>query len=326
MTTPSLSCYRIGRATVTVVPEHAGNPLPLDVVMPAITVDDLGRAGRWLDEPAFGATPAQSILTLSWHSYVIRIAGSTVLVDTGLGNDKTRPDEVAFAAHRATDLPGLLREAGLGLGDIDLVVCTHLHFDHVGWNTVLRDGQWVPTFPAARYVFPRADYEHFRAQAETDPVSGPAFRDSVEPVVQAGHAELVDPGHVLIDDGQDRLWLEDAAGHSPGSVLVRLRSGATEAVFSGDLLHHPVQLVRSGINLAMEHHPEAATATRDRLVAGLADTGVAVFPAHFTGSPAGLIRRDGAGYRWDPLPDGGGSPTTVDDAWAQAPAPGTVGA
>jgi glyoxylase-like metal-dependent hydrolase (beta-lactamase superfamily II) len=300
--TDIITSFRIGEATVQIIPEHEGNPMPLSVAMPAVTPEDLRRAGNWLQDPAFGPTPEQSVLNLSWHAYVVRVAGRTVMVDTGLGNEKDRPEMIAFAAGRSTDVLGRLRDAGICAEDVDLVICTHLHFDHVGWNTVLKDGRWVPTFPAARYVFTRSDYEFFRVASERDPVSGPAFGDSVQPIVEAGLADLVDPGHVLIEDAQTRLWLEDAAGHSPGSVIVRLHSSSSEAVFSGDLIHHPVQLVRPGaINLAMEHHPEKAAATRIRVVESLADSGIAVFPAHFTGSPGGRILRDGPGFRWEAL-------------------------
>lgn len=302
MRTATSPSYRLGPTTVEVISEHVGNPMPLSEGMPAVTEGDLRTAAGWLQDPAFADTPEDSILNLSWHSYVLRLSGTTVVVDTGLGNGKDRPGFIPFAANRSTDVPGRLATAGIRPEDVDVVVCTHLHFDHVGWNTVLREGQWVPMFPQARYLFTRADYEHFRSLADQDPVNGPAYRDSVAPVVEAGQAELIEPGHVVFDDGSTRLTLEDAAGHSPGSILARLDSGGGQAVFSGDLVHHPIQLVRPGaINLAMEHAPEAAAAARIRIVAELADSGTLVFPAHFTGSPGGRITAEGTGYRWAPL-------------------------
>ena len=297
----SMRAQRIGAATVHVVPEFSGNPMPLTVGMPEVAEADLRAARAWLSDPNLGETPEESVLCLSWHTFVVHVAGKTVLIDTGLGNQKDRPDFIEFANGRTTDFFGALETAGVRPDEVDLVVCTHLHFDHVGWNTRLTDAGWVPSFPNADYIFSRADFDHYREEAQRHSVHTSAFDDSVLPVVNAGLATLIEPGHVLIDDGVTRLWLEGAAGHSPGSLLVRLHSIDSEAVFTGDLIHHPIQLVRPEINLSVEEQPEDAARTRIRLISELADSGSVVCPAHFSVFPMGRISREGNGYRWKRL-------------------------
>jgi glyoxylase-like metal-dependent hydrolase (beta-lactamase superfamily II) len=299
--TTIMPILRIGSAIIDVIPEFEGNPMPLSLAMPAVSDADLAAADEWLSDPNFSDTVEQSILALSWHSYLVRTEEHTVIIDTGLGNDKNRPDAIAFAHHRTTNFLGTLGEHGVSPQDVDLVICTHLHFDHVGWNTRLDGVNWVPTFPNARYVFSRADYEHFLAESEHDPITGPAFRDSVEPIVQAGLAWLAEPGQVLFEEGTVRLWQESAAGHSPGSILVRLADGESEAVFTGDVIHHPIQLVRPEITLAFEDTPAQAIETRKRILAMLADTGALMLPAHFTGHPVGRVLESGKGYAWEPV-------------------------
>lgn len=299
--TTTMPTLNIGNARIDVIPEYEGNPMPLSAAMPAVTDSDLLAAREWLNDPGFALAAADSVLTLSWHSYLVRTKEHTVIIDTGLGNNKNRPDPIAFAHRRATDFLGALRDHGVSPEDVDLVVCTHLHFDHVGWNTTLDGERWTPTFPNARYVFSRADYHHFRAESEHDPINGPAFRDSVEPVVDAGLAWFVEPGVALFEEGQVRLWQEAAAGHSPGSIVIWLTDGKGKAVFTGDVIHHPIQLVRPDISLAFEEAQDLASATRRRILQGLAEDGSLMLPAHFTGHPAGRVRETDTGFAWAPV-------------------------
>jgi len=294
----------LGVAEIAKVLEFDRNPIPLGMALPAVTDADLNAARDWLDDPGIGQTVGDSVLDLSFHSYVLRIGDWTAVIDTGLGNGKRRGAPIAFAD--GLDTPYLARLAALGITPdaVDAVLCTHLHFDHVGWNTSLTDGRWLPTFPRARYVFSRRDFEYFAAGG--DPVSSAAFDDSVLPVIQAGQADLVADCHVVLDDGRTRVWLESAAGHTPGNMVIRLDSEGQGAIFSGDVIHHPLQLVRPELSLAVEERPEAAAKVRSDLLANVASTGTGpgtlLCTAHFRGASAGHVSRSAGGYRWHPWP------------------------
>jgi len=242
---------------------------------------------EWYWDEALAPEPAQAGLRISVHSYVLRVDGRNILIDTCQGNDKPR----SFAPADHLRLPYLANFAAAGLSpeDIDLVLCTHLHADHVGWNTRLANGRWVPTFPNARYVFGRRDIEMHRAAGHMD-WHREAFADSVVPILDAGLADIVEghePVHLEIGDG---VWLEDASGHSPGNYCVHAQRGGDRAIFSGDCFHHPVQVQRPDLRFFADEDPAAASATRQRLLRGHADRGSVFFPAHFTGRTAGYVR------------------------------------
>lgn len=293
--------YQVGEARITIVPEFAGNPMPLAMAMPAVTDEDLRLARPWLQDDMMTETVSQSVLELSWHIYVIQIGKHNILIDSGLGNDKERPEHISFANKRNTDLLAHFQALAIAPEDIDLVICTHLHFDHVGWNTVSDGERWVPTFPNARYVFTEIDYEHFRKHADSDPVTGPAFRDSVQPIIDANQHHFVSDGEVLIAEPGATLSAVYAAGHSPGSMVLRLISHETEALFTGDVIHHPIQLVRPDICLAFEETPVLGMATRQRVLSDAAQREILLLPAHFTGYPAGYVRAAAQGFRWEPV-------------------------
>ncbi|BDH13019.1 MBL fold metallo-hydrolase [Streptomyces hygroscopicus] len=230
------------------------------------------------------------------QTWVLRSAGRTILIDTGVGNAKERPAMPAF--HRLnTGYLARLAAAGVTPEDVDVVVNTHLHADHVGWNTRLVDGEWVPTFPNAHYLFPRADYDfwnpanhHARRMEEAN---RNVFEDSVEPVVRAGLATLWEDSFVI----DENVTLAPAPGHTPGSCVVLLSSGQDRAVFVGDLLHNPVQVVEPQCNSCFCEDPAGARESRHRVLGEAADTGRIVFPAHLRGGRPGMrVERSGSRF------------------------------
>jgi glyoxylase-like metal-dependent hydrolase (beta-lactamase superfamily II) len=216
-------------------------------------------------DPAGGRLVAESIV------WVVRERGRTVLVDTGIGNDKERPGLPAFHRLR-TDFPSAL---GIRPEQVDIVINTHLHADHVGWNTRWEDGEWVPTFPNATYLVPAADYEHF--------ADDPVIADSVRPVVEAGQAVLWRDEHLVMDG----LVLEATPGHTPGSSVLKLRD---EAVFVGDLLHNPAQILEPDTNSMFCLDAAEARRSRRRVLGWAADHNARVLPSHFDGV---AVARDG---------------------------------
>ncbi len=285
---------RLGQMRVCKLFEMESGP-PLSLILPQISAQDLALLATWYTDDTLGSTPEHSAFMMSMHSYVLQLEGRNILIDACNGNDKRRSIPDVDRAHT----PYLANLAALGLttDDIDLVLCTHLHFDHVGWNTRLENGRWVPTFARARYVFSRRDFEHFGAQElEDDHLR--AFRDSVLPVYEAGRAELVEADIVVHREVSERVWLEPAFGHSPGNFSVLAAGGAERAIFWGDVIHHPIQMVRPELTPSFDGDPEKAREVRLRTLARAADEELVCFPAHFRDPSAGRVLRAGDTYRY----------------------------
>jgi glyoxylase-like metal-dependent hydrolase (beta-lactamase superfamily II) len=223
--------------------------IPGEAVIPAATAQAI-LAVDWL-RPRF-ADDAGNI-RLRIQALVVESAGRRIVVDTCLGNDKPRINP--FFAGLKTPFLDDLTAAGFAPDTIDAVVCTHLHVDHIGWNTMLRGDEWVPTFPNARYYMSRVDVEHW---SSTPSIDGDIFGDSVRPVLDAGQADLVDPPYAVTDE----VTMEPTPGHSPGHVSVRIRSEGREAVITGDVMHHPVQCAQPSWFSAFDSDAAAAEATR----------------------------------------------------------------
>lgn len=293
-----MEAHRLGRIVIEKVTEFDSLDMPASTVFPRLVREDLAALRRWFTDPRLTEEPETSRIGLSMHSFIVRTPGFNVLVDACNGNHKSRE---AIGPIHMLDRPDYLRNlAALGLTPehIDLVLCTHLHFDHVGWNTRLENGRWVPTFPNARYLFSRRDFVHFEGVQDTDPVHGVAFRDSVLPVLEAGKAELVEQDFEMELGSGAHLRLEPALGHSAGSVFVHVHSAAHEAVFPGDVVHHPVQLAQPDLFMPFADEDAAlATSTRKRFLEAYADTDALICPAHFIEPTVGRLQRDGTRFR-----------------------------
>ena len=287
---------QLGRLRVSKVFEME-SPVPLLSQLPGVTAADMRRLLTWYDEPdEVSADPEASCMTFSVHSFVIEVDGLTILVDSCDGNHKQRS---LPAVHQLdTDYLGNLRRAGFAPEDIDLVMCTHLHFDHVGWNTRLENGKWVPTFRNARYLFGKRDYAYFSANQPGEELHFEAFQDSILPVMDAGQGLLVDEDHVAHREIGDGVWLMPAFGHSPGCCTVNAQAGGDPAIFWGDVIHHPIQLIRHDLTFAFDADGKAACATRKATLDRAADSGAMCFPAHFRRSSAGHVLRDDGAFRF----------------------------
>lgn len=236
-------------------------------------------------------------LVMSVHALVIELgAGGTerrILVDTCIGNDKTR--KVPAWDHMTTTFLEDLEAAGFPPASIDTVLCTHLHVDHVGWNTRLVDGVWEPTFKNARYLFAETEWRHWDAN-EDETVYGPVLADSVRPVVEAGLVDLVAMDHALCPEVQ----LEPTPGHTPGHVSVHIRSAGQEALITGDCIHHPCQLSRTDWCSSADFDQAEGQATREALLARYADSPVLMIGTHFATPTAGYVKvRQEGGYWLD---------------------------
>jgi glyoxylase-like metal-dependent hydrolase (beta-lactamase superfamily II) len=214
---------------------------------------------------------------LVFQSWIIELGGRIVLIDPCTGNDKPHP--VPFFDRLDVPYIERMQESGYRPEDIDFVVCTHLHHDHCGWNTRLRNGKWVPTFPKARYIIQQAEYDRWGRDADRHPefaYNEGVFEHSVQPVVAAGLAQLINGDHQL----SHGLRIEAAPGHTLGHQILRLESAGKHAVFTGDCFHHPIQLVEPTLPFGDAEDPAAVEATRKRLVRLSADLGAHLIAAH----------------------------------------------
>ena len=286
----------IGDFHIQRIPEIAGPLLPAVEFFPDLTMDMLREVRPLL--PAGNLSEADEVI-LSFHSYVLKTERFTILVDACCGNHKDRPSRPAFS-NLNTNFLGTLAASGVRPEEIDFVMCTHLHWDHVGWNTELVDGTWVPTFPNARYIMARKEYEHWDQLFATDAqnIHRQGFEDSVLPVMRADQAVLVEDDFE-IDTG---VWLEPCHGHTPGQVVVNLKSGSDCGVMTGDVIHHRIQLRYPHVSSIADTDPDQARETRTALMARHADTGNILFPAHFNAPSFGRINtaRSHSGYDFSP--------------------------
>ena len=280
--------WQVGRVTITRVVEME-LPVPAGAAyfIPQATAPAL-RASPWL-YPHF--VSEDDVLTLSIHALLVEAPGLRVVVDTCVGND--RPRTLTRGRALATPFLERLAEAGWDRESVDAVICTHLHVDHVGWNTTLKDGKWVPTFPNARYLIGRREYEHWSAEGgeEQQTILG----DSVKPIFDAGLAELVELDHRL----SPQIRLIPSTGHTPGHVCVMIESDGERAVITGDMSHHPCQMAHPDWSPGFDSDPKAAAETRSRLFAEWADQPILVIGTHYAAPTAGRVRRDGAAFRFE---------------------------
>lgn len=253
------------------------------------------------DLPAGQLTP-EDFLNLSYHAFLVRTGRHTILVDTCCGNHKNRSMRPAF--HELdTRFLCVLEEAGVKPEQVDFVMCTHLHWDHVGWNTRLIDGRWVPTFPNAKYIISRTEYEYWDAayRRGDDSVHCLGFEDSVLPVKRADQVVLVEDDHEF-DEG---IVLEPCFGHSPGHVVLNIASNGARGVFIGDVIHHQIQLRFPTISTKADLDRDRARQTRTALIEKHANTDTLLLPAHFQTPTVGTITRRADGFAYNPiLPDG----------------------
>ena len=226
-------------------------------------------------------------LVMSIHALVLDTAERRIVVDTCIGNDKQRA--IPNWSNLQTSFLADLETAGYPPASIDTVLCTHLHVDHVGWNTTLVDGEWVPTFPEARYLVAETEWRYWRDVESSQDV----LEDSVRPVMDAGLVDFVAESHRLCDE----VWLEPTPGHTPGHVSVRIASEGADALITGDCIHHPCQMTRTDWCSSADYDQVQGRRTRESLLERVADSDVLVIGTHFATPTAGHVeRRDEGGY------------------------------
>ena len=286
---------KIGDVTITSIVERDGPWRRPEDMFPAYDPDIGRRHLGELDREVFD--PVSGRLVITYQTYVVRTPKRTILVDTCTGEDKGYAPPMDFPKQPWLDG---FRDAGLKFEQIDYVFCTHLHIDHCGWNTVLRDGRWVPTFPNAKYVFHKREYAAWEeATKRGDSPPGNVWRYNCEPVVAAGQALLVDDDFQL----DDTMWLAPTPGHSPCHCCVNIRSGGQRAVITGDLMHHALQCREPDWSTIFDWDGAEAAQSRRRFLGEVAGTSTLVLPIHFPHPTAGRVEADGDRFHYRFLRD-----------------------
>jgi glyoxylase-like metal-dependent hydrolase (beta-lactamase superfamily II) len=289
-----MTARRLGDIAIARIVEREEPAFAVADLLPDATAEKLAPHRRWLEPKALD--PATGLLILPIQSYVVRTRRHNILIDGCMGEDKTCRWHPPW--HKLRGLRFLSDLAALGLApeDIDFVMCTHLHSDHVGWNTRLVDGRWVPTFANARYIISARELAHWQDYNKAASVTGykECLDESVLPVVAAGQALLVNEDYAI----DEQVGLESLPGHTPGHFGVRLRSNGATAVMIGDLMHSPVQCAEPDWHGGSDADPVLARQVRRRFLEAHAETETLVLTAHFPSPSIGHIRRDGRAFRF----------------------------
>ena len=281
---------KIGDVTITSIVERDGPWRKPETMFPAYNAAVAAEHLKTMEPEVFDAASGRMVIT--YQTFVVRTKHHTILVDTCTGEDKNYPPPMDFP--KAPWLDGF-KAAGLSYDAIDYVFCTHLHIDHCGWNTVLRDGRWVPTFPKAKYIFHKREYGFWEAAtARGEQPPGQVWAMNCQPIVEAGQALLVDDDFSL----DDTVTLTPTPGHSPCHCCVNIHSRGMKAVVTGDMMHHALQCREPDWSTVFDWDAKMAAASRRTFLGNVADTDTLVLPIHFPTPTVGRVSSDGDRFHW----------------------------
>ena len=280
--------FKVGDATIHRIIEMECGFTPALEFLPNLTKEQLDENRSWLS-PA--ALDANDNLVLCFQSYLVQIAGQNILVDSCVGNDKDRAARPLWHRKKDNAFMSGLKRAGIGPDDIDYVMCTHLHVDHVGWNTKLENGRWVPTFPKARYLFAKTELDFWlaeNAKAEVAPIA-----DSVVPIVEAKACDIITSDYSL----NDLVSVFPSPGHTIDHYGVKVGKPGADAVFTGDLIHSPLQARYPDLTMRVDYDPAQGAASRRKFLETYCDTNTVCCFAHFPSPSKGYVKRWGDGFK-----------------------------
>lgn len=283
----------LGDITITQIVEQQGPFFGVFDFFPDLAPELLEENRSWL-EPVF-LDPASQMVNLCIQSYVVKTPHHTILVDSCVGNRKHRPSRPMWHMMESDRYEKNFAAAGLAFDDIDYVMCTHLHTDHVGWNTRLDNGRWVPTFPKARYVFAERELAFWSARAEKEPETCPWMADSVLPIVDAKKAEIVKSDHCL----NDHVMLLPSPGHTIDHFSVHVGREGRDALIGGDMIHSPLQARYPELGMFSDHDSALAGRSRREIFGRFCDTSTLICTAHFPSPSTGRVTRWDDGFRID---------------------------
>ena len=284
--------FSCGAIDVVRIKETLGAAFPPQHLLPDLPPEAIERNLHWLAPNHFD--PAKKRFVMGTHTWLLRTKRHTILVDTCIGNHKPRPHSPGFDNLEQPYLERLA-QAGFKPEDVDFVLCTHLHVDHIGWNTQLRDGRWVPTFPNAKVICSTAELRSAEAKAQANAPDDDhlaQWQDSILPVLEAGKLQAVDGTHGI----EEGVTIVPTPGHTPGHVVLRAESEGQRMLFAGDLCHHPLQVYYPDINSRFCEDALAARAMRRKVLESCVETGALFAPAHWGPPHAGRIKANAANF------------------------------
>jgi len=289
--------HTVGDARITGVIEYSGPTHDPAFLYPAVDKAErdavLKANANWLAPNHY--VPHMDRLIVTIQLWVVHAGGNVIVIDTGVGNRKPRPAERMDRLN--TLVMPWLEAAGAGPSQVTHVVMTHMHTDHVGWNTVEKDGNWVPTFPKARYLFPKDEFDYWHAlHQKGEAVNGGSHVDSVLPIIDAGLADFMDGKSEVAGC----LAPEPVPGHAPGMLSFRIRSRGEEGIFTADIMHNAIQIARPDWNDRYCLWPDKALESRAAVLARAAERGALIMPMHLGSPYCGYVRRQGDGYAFEP--------------------------
>ncbi|HLY46370.1 MAG TPA: MBL fold metallo-hydrolase [Stellaceae bacterium] len=287
--------FAVQDMTIHRIVEQEHGFTPLREFLPTLSDEQFEENRSWL-APS-GYDPKTGNVVLCFQSYVVKTPHHNILVDACIGNDKTFPLRPTWNGKKDSNWMAALKAAGLGPQDIDFVMCTHLHGDHVGWNTKLENGRWVPTFPKARYLFSKKELDYWSGVHQKTPLDN--ISESVLPVIEANRAELVTSDHEL----NDHIRLMPTPGHTPDHFAVCAGRGRDQAVFTGDLIHSPIQARYPELVMRVDTDRDQAVATRRRFFERYCDTDTLCCTMHFPSPSVGHVKPWGTGFRLEYVKD-----------------------
>jgi glyoxylase-like metal-dependent hydrolase (beta-lactamase superfamily II) len=289
MATKNIGRWRVGDVEIFSIPEIIAFNDDIHVLLENATSDVLLKY-RWL-QPHY-ATP-EGRMIINFQGFVVKAGGRNIVVDTCIGGDRQREYDVF--CQLKSDFIDDLKSIGVTPENVDTVLCTHLHFDHVGWNAQKLNNHWVPTFPNARYLFGRIEYEHWMMLYRTKGYHHLLHvEECIIPIMEAGLVDLIEMQHRI----NKEVWLEPTPGHTPGHVSVRVSSRGQEAIITGDIMHSPIQIAVPDWLANFDMDRPLAAQQRARFVKASADTRLLVIGSHFPQPTAGHIVSDGSSWRF----------------------------
>jgi glyoxylase-like metal-dependent hydrolase (beta-lactamase superfamily II) len=285
----------LGDITIHRIVEQEAPFFPALEFFPTLSPALLEENLSWL-KPVY-IDPASNKIVLCVQSYVVHTPQHTIMIDTCVGNHKPRPARPMWNMMNSDRYEKALAAAGIGIGEIDYVMCTHLHVDHVGWNTRLENGRWVPTFPKAKYLFADRELAHWTAKEKEDPSNHPWVTDSVLPIVAANRAQIVKSDHRF----SEVLQFIPTPGHTIDHFSVHVGKAGQDAVITGDMIHSPLQARYPELGMRADHDSRQAGVSRRKVFERFCDTSTLMCMAHFPSPSMGRIGRWGEGFKFTPV-------------------------
>jgi glyoxylase-like metal-dependent hydrolase (beta-lactamase superfamily II) len=286
------SAIKLGEISIERVVEQQAPVFEALEFFPTLSKELLEENRSWL-QPTF-LDPATGKLVLCFQSYIVRTPHHNIMIDTCIGNHKPRPQRPMWNMQTSDRYEKGLAATGLGLDDIDFVMCTHLHVDHVGWNTRLENGRWVPTFPKAKYLFAERELAHWSQKQKEDPANHPWITDSVLPIVEAKRSEIVKSNHTL----NDLVQLIPTPGHTIDHFSVHVGKPGQDAVITGDMIHSPIQARYPELGMRADYDSKQAGVSRRQLFGRFCDTSTLFCMAHFPSPSTGRLARWDEGFKF----------------------------